>query len=304
MRAKILIILGLVTSLAVLAGLIALQERAWDPEVAALVDGRPILKSSVNRVLEWGFYPQALSGSPRQEARTIENVLEKLINEQLILAEAAKAGLTVSDSEIALGEQALDSAWFGVSPPPAEMTELRQALRNQMLLRKMTEKVMVERRVLSPSEWAAFWEGWPKNRNYRLLVRVLMLPPLAELPEIPARRQLKLDDLADFFETEGFLVIVSDKFWLSASKLEPDILKALEEAALAGRPVGPFRLAESWAAYEVLEIDRGLSQADELREAAAAFEDLAGEKAFQKWLEEIRTGAEIKVNRAFVGPEY
>ena len=200
------------------------QEEPWDPEVAVVVNGRQIPKAAVNRVLEWGLYPQLGQGGEREGAVTINQILDKLIDEQLILAEAEKNALTVSEEEINRVENALDTAWFGVRPPPAELSELRQAWRNQILLRKMTEKVMVERRVLSAGEWREFWDGWPKNGTRRFLVRVLLIPPLVELPEIPARRRGNLDRLADFFEGEGLSVIVSDKFWLSPSKLEPEII--------------------------------------------------------------------------------
>lgn len=296
-------ILGLVLFAALVLPAAGCREEPWDPEVAVVVNGRPISKAAVNRVLEWGFYPQLGQGGEREGAVTIHQILDKLIDEQLILAEADKNGLAVSEIEINQVENALDTAWFGVRPPPAELSELRQVLRNQILLRKMTEKVMAERRVLAADEWSRFWEGWPKNRTSRYLVRALLIPPVHELPEIPARRKGTLDRLADFFEGEGFSVLVSDKFWLSAFKLEPEVARALEASAAERRPAGPFRLEESWAAYEVLEVDPGLSPDDELRAAMVAFETLAGEKAFQDWLKELKAGADIKINPSLMGLE-
>ena len=296
-------LLGFAAFLAALLTAVGCQEEPWDPEVAVLVNGRTIPKTAVNRVLEWGFYPQLGQGGEREGAVTINQILDKLIDEQLILAEAEKNGLTVSEDEINRVENALDTAWFGVRPPPAELSELRQALRNQILLRKMTEKVMVEGRVLSADEWREFWEGWPRKGTQRFLVRVLLIPPLMELPEIPARRRGNFNRLAEFFEGEGLSVIVSEKFWLSGSKLEPEISEALEAAAADKRPAGPFRLEESWAAYEVLEIDPGLNQAEELREALIAFEALAGEKAFHDWLTALKAGADIKINPSLLGLE-
>ena len=295
--------LGLLTFLAMILPLAGCQEEPWDPEVAVLVNGRSIPKAAVNRVLEWGFYPQLGQGGEREGAVTINQILDKLVDERLILDEAEKRGLAVSEAEINQVENALDTAWFGVRPPPAELAELRQALRNQILLRKMTEKVMVERRVLSADEWREFWDGWPKNGTRRYLVRALLIPPLVELPDIPTRRRGNLDRLADFFEGEGLSVIVSDRFWLSASKVQPEVREALEAAVADRRPAGPFRLEESWAAYEVLKIDPGRDQAEELRAALAAFEALAGEKAFHDWLKELKAGADIKINPSLLGLE-
>ncbi|MDR2945343.1 MAG: SurA N-terminal domain-containing protein [Candidatus Adiutrix sp.] len=281
------------------------REEPWNPEVAGLVNGRPIARAAVNRVLEWGFYPQLGQDGERGGAVAVSQVLDKLIDEQLILAEAGKAGLTVSEAEVQQLEKALDTAWFGVKPPPAERDELRQALRNQILLRKMTEKVMVDNRVLAANEWAAFWEGWPKNAHRRFLVRALMIPPLVELPEIPERQRASLDQLGEYFEAEGFSVIISEPFWLSESRAEPEILAALEaalESALEERrPVGPFRLEASWAAYEALEFDPGPSLEEELRTAAQAFEELAGERAFQAWLKDLKAAADIRINPSLAG---
>lgn len=296
-------LLGLLAFLVMSLPLAGCQEDPWDPEVAVLVNGRTISKAAVNRVLEWGFYPQLGQGGEREGAVTIHQILDKLVDERLILDEAEKVGLAVSEAEINQVENALDTAWFGVRPPPAELSELRQALRNQILLRKMTEKVMVERRVLSAGEWRVFWDGWPKSETHRYLVRVLLIPPLMELPQIPARRRGNLDRLAEFFEGEGLSVIVSDQFWLSASRVAPEVREALETAAADRRPAGPFRLEESWAAYAVLEIDPGLNQADELRRALIAFEALAGEKAFHDWLTELKAGADIKINPSLLGLE-
>lgn len=294
---------GLLALLVLALAAVGCQEDPWDPEVAVLVNDRPIPKAAVNRVLEWGFYPQLGQGGEREGAVTINQILDKLIDERLILDEAEKVGLAVSEEEINQVENALNTAWFGVRPPPAELSELRQALRNQILLRKMTEKVMVERRVLSADEWEEFWAGWPKNRTQRFLVRVLLIPPLVDLPEIPARRQGNLDHLAEFFEGEGLSVIVSDKFWLSASKVTPEVRQALETASAGHRPAGPFRLEESWAAYEVLEMDPGLDPTGELRAALISFEALAGEKAFTDWLKDLKIGADIKINPSLLGLE-
>lgn len=273
------------------------NEESWDPEVAVLVNGRPIGKAAIDRVLEWGFYSDL--GQPGDREATIPLVLDKLIDEQLILAEAEKIGLTIEDQSLERAQSELGTAWFGVNPPPAELGELRDALRNQLLLRKMTEKIMVERRVLSASDWRDFWEGWPKNRAPRYLVKVLLLPPVDHTPVFPTRGRQDLEKLAARFGREGLAAIVSGPLWLNGELFDRKGRQVLEEGLAKKRLAGPIRLTESWAIYEVQEIEPAPGPAEEFRAAQTAFETLAGEKAFREWLEELRSGAEIKVNPVF-----
>lgn len=275
------------------------RQEPWDPEVAVVVNDRPIGKVAVDRVLEWGFYSDL--GQPGEREATIPLILNKLIDEQLILAEAEKAGLTVENQELDRAQSGLGSAWFGASPPPAELGELREALRNQLILRKMTEKIMIERRVLSADEWRVFWAGWPKGQPSSFLVRVLLLPPVEEAPVIPAKQRQNLENLADQFKLEGLAAIVSGPLWLSGDGFDPKGLEVLEEGLAQKKLAGPIRLDESWAIYEVLEIKPGLSPAEEFRAAQTAFENLAGEKAFREWLDELRATADIKINPALNG---
>lgn len=287
--------LGLLLAL----GLSGCQEETWDPEVAVLVNGRPVGRGAIDRVLEWGFYADL--GQPGEREATIPLVLDKLIDEQLILAEAERAGLVIEDQHLDRAQSDLGSAWFGSSPPPAELGELRDALRNQLLLRKMTEKIMVERRVLSAAEWRAFWQGWPKNKPPRYLVRVLLLPPVAQTPVFPTRGRQDLEKIADRFERDGLAAIVSGPLWLGGDLFDQRARETLEEGLAQKRLAGPIRLDESWAIYEVLEMEPAPSPADEFRAAQTAFENLAGEKAFRQWLAELRAGAEIRVNPLFNG---
>lgn len=283
-------------SLALALGLGGCQEQTWDPEVAALVNGRPIGKGAIDRVLEWGFYSDL--GQPGERESTIPLVLDKLIDEQLILAEAEKRGLTIADRYLDLTQSDLSTAWFGLSPPPAELGELRDALHNQLLLRKMTEKIMVERRVLSAVEWRAFWQGWPKNKPPRYLVRVLLLPPVSQTPVFPTQGRQDLEKIADRFERDGLAAIVSGPLWLNGDLFKPRDREVLEGGLAKKRLAGPIRLDESWAIYEVLEMEPAPSPDDEFRAAQTAFENLAGERAFREWLKEVRAGADILVNPA------
>ncbi len=287
-------VLALLAALAIAAG--CRGEEGWNPDVAAVVNGRPIPRTDLDRVLEWGAYPRVGAGGETLGAATLPRILDKLIDERLILDEAEKVGFRVKEAEVDRAAADLASAWFGAKPPPAELSELRQALRNQILLRKMTEKVMAERRVLSVEEWERFREAWPKQRPPRYRVRALLIPPVEETLALPRNPWGTLEQMAGQLKNVGLTSILSDPLWLVGARLDPAVAEALEKAAAQGRLTDPIRLPESWVVYEVQDVDRGQPPVQDFQAARTAFEALAGEKAFRDWLAELRAGAEITVN--------
>lgn len=285
--------LALVALMALSAGC---REDPWDPDVAAVVNGRTIPRTDVDRILEWGAYPRVGAGGETLGAATLPQILDKLIDERLILDEAEKVGFRVPEAEIDRAAADLSSAWFGVKPPPAEFSELRQALRNQILLRKMTAKVMAERRVLSVEEWERFREAWPKQQPPRYLVRALLIPPVEEVEALPRNPGGTPEEMAGQLKNIGLTSILSDPLWLVGARLDPAVASALETAVAQGRLTDPIRLQESWVIYEVREVDRGQPPVQDFQAARTAFETLAGEKAFRDWLAELRAQAQITIS--------
>ncbi len=278
----------------------ACRETPWDPEVAVLVNGRPITKKALDKILELGFNPTVTEDESKGPDLNLKLILDKLINERLILEEAARAGLSVSDQEVEEAVNLYATAWFGEKAPPAELGEMKEALRNQLLLRKMTERVMKEGMSLSAEGWRVFWENWPKERPVRYRVRLLVIPPLKEAPSVPARQRKDLGEAVEYLTREGLDVLLEGPIWTSGEKISPEEAAALEEALERKSITGAFRQPESWIIYEPLEIDRGPDEVDELLKAKAAFEELEGEKVFQAWLARIRAAADIRINPVYL----
>lgn len=272
------------------------QDASWDQDIAVKVNGRPISRAALERVLEWGSQPDLDQGSEREI--NIPLILNKIINEELILDEAQKAGLVLSAAEVDDELSGFDSAWFGVDSPRPERAEFRQALARHLLLRKMTEKVINEKRVLSADKWHEFWEKWPRNKSLAFRVKALLLPPQDDEPKWPEELET-LDQLADYFRKEGQAVIVSQPLWLSGNNLDQAMTEELKRAYRERRLSLPARLEESWAVYELMNIDSGPEAAAEFDLARKAFEARAGEEAFQKWLSEIRASAKIEYAPSF-----
>jgi hypothetical protein len=217
--------------------------------------------------------------------------LERMIEERLVLAEAArrKVSLEATEKEISLK----DEASFDL--PPAQAEILRRNWLRQAVLHKITARIMIEERRLSAADWRTFWRAWPKSRPTRYLVRVLFLPSSQKAPALPEYKG-NLEQLTQRFKLEGYPAVLSASVWLRSDRLDQDLTATLEKAWAEQKPSPPIRQEGSWAIYEVLDLDRKTAAAAELKAARAAYEFKAGEAAFHGWLSARRATADIKIN--------
>jgi hypothetical protein len=271
------------------------REAVWPADTAALVEGRTITMSELNRVLGWGLYGQLEEAAPAAEAVPLL-VLEKLVEEQLVLAEAPRRKISLEKAEKEARAVQSKKAWSGRGLPPAQDAALQQSLLRQIILHKITAKIMAEERRFSDEDWRAFWLAWPKKKSTRYLVRALFLPPSPEAPILSGPSQGDLDQLAQKFKLEGYPAVLSENVWLRSDLLDSDLITALETAWADKRPSPPVRRESSWAVYEVLNLDRKTEAVAELRAARAAYELKAGGEAFSKWLAARRAAADIRIN--------
>ena len=78
------------------------KKQLWDPDTAALVNGRPVRRQAVDELLALGFYPplsfQEGAGSGAVE---LNQLLGLLIEEELVLQAAEKEGLAATEAQAA-----------------------------------------------------------------------------------------------------------------------------------------------------------------------------------------------------------
>ncbi len=277
------------------------QEAVWPADTAALVEGRPITMDELNQVLNWGLYGELeqedASKEASPEAKAVPGlVLEKLIEEQLVLAEAKRRNISLETAEKEARAIQAKEAWSGRDLSWSQARALRQNLLRQVILHKTTAKIMADERRFSEAEWRAFWQAWPKNKPTRYLVRALFLSPFPETPVLPEPIPGNFEQLAQKFKLEGYPAILSEAVWLQSDLLDSDLVKALETAWIDRRPTPPLRQENSWVIYEVLRLDRKTAAVAELKAARAAYEQKAGEEAFNEWLADRRATADIRIN--------
>ena len=269
----------------------------WPPDTAALVNGQTITMAELNQVLGWGLYGQLTPEEDIPAKETIPLlVLDKMIEERLVLAESARRRVSLQAVEKEINwpdEEASDL-------PPAQAESLRQNLLRQAIQHRITARIMIDERRLSAADWRSFWKAWPKKRPTRYLVRVLFLPPSPEAPALPGRENL--DQLTQRFKLEGFPVVLSAAVWLRSDRLDPGLAATLETAWTDQTLSRPVRQEGSWAVYEVLSLDRKTAAVAELKAARAAYELKAGEEAFSGWLSARRATADIRINPSLTQP--
>jgi hypothetical protein len=270
----------------------------WPSDTAALVEGQPITMDELKQVLDWGLYGQ-LSREEGASAPAPESipllVLEKMIEERLVLAEAARFNFSIDAAEKEISAAHLDEMRTkpGLSSDQAET--LRLNLLRQLVLHKITSKIMAAERRFSAADWRVFWRDWPKKvKPTHYLVRVLFLPPAPEAPKVPKAKNL--DQMAQLFKLEGFPVLLSPTVLLHSDRLDSDLKRVLENAWAGQNLSPPVRQDGSWAVYEILNLDRKTAAVAELTAARTAYEFKTGEEAFRRWLAARRSAADIRIN--------
>ena len=269
----------------------ATEAWVWPPDTAALVEGQAITMAELNQVLGWGLYGQ-LSGEAPDSAAVPLMVLERLIDERLLMAEAARFNYSLSAAENEISAAGLDEAFPGLSPAQAEA--LRLNLIRQLVAHKTTARIMAEERRFSAAEWQAFWRAWPRSKATRYQVRGLFLPSSPAAPKLPKAENF--EQLAQTVKLEGSPALLSEPVWLQSDNLDESFRAVLEEAWAGQRPSPPVRREGGWAVYEVLNLDRETAAVAELKAARAAYELQIGEYAFSRWLSERRAAADIKIS--------
>ncbi|MDR1545629.1 MAG: SurA N-terminal domain-containing protein [Deltaproteobacteria bacterium] len=297
----------------------------WDPEVAALVNGRPVPRSALEAVLEMGDYPSLALGGPRAGAVTVSQILDRLVDEELVL-QAAEANLVrPSEGQVEESLAAFMVSWgcradgsgSACRAPGGQAKEsFVEAVRKRLLLNEMVRRAAAWRSRPNSREWRRFWREFLIRRlpgALFLRTRALLTqdePQVEAILSRPGRRSL--DELAEQIRQAGFQAVVSRPLALqplalrlsaapaaddATGRLRPELLAELAEALRRpGRLTAPVNFGDSLAVFEVLEVAR-TTEPEELAEAArAAYEREIGERAFEQWLAELRASAEITVN--------
>ncbi|MDR3153814.1 MAG: SurA N-terminal domain-containing protein [Deltaproteobacteria bacterium] len=299
------------------------KKQLWDPGHAALVNGRPILSEQVETVLKVGLYPPLSSEGGKPGTVSMRQILDKLIEEELVLQAAERSGLTVSDSEVENFLEAHLKAWgcgegaragyMCRLPKGEELESLTAALRQRLLLEKAAAFAAGSRGRRAAREWEGFLEEWVRAhavpRAYEVRALLAEKTPAALKALRKARgRAGGLDAIEAALKSAGAGCVLSRPLALDPVKAAgvfsgtPDLAAALTGAAAdPARLTQVLELQESYAVLEVLTELAQPSPEEIVRAARAGYEGRVAEAAFRVFLDDLYAEADIEINPNFPG---
>jgi peptidyl-prolyl cis-trans isomerase SurA len=151
--------------LAVSAGACGPSTPAYGPDVWAVVDGRQILKTDVERAYR-SVVPPADPPPPQEELLAAQlSVLDELITQNILIARARATGLDVADSEVDTSfaerrgqatEAAMDEQ---LTRRGLSRDDVRDALRRELFVGKLLERDVAAKVNVTDAEVEAFFAG-------------------------------------------------------------------------------------------------------------------------------------------------
>jgi peptidyl-prolyl cis-trans isomerase SurA len=135
-----------------------------DREVWAEVDGKPIYRDKVERYYRSRASAGSESGSQEQALSFKLNILAELINNQILVAHASRARITVSDAELDTKIKELESPYSKdefqkkLTEQGLDATSLRDELRQSLIINKLVNKEIASRLSITEQEIAQYYE--------------------------------------------------------------------------------------------------------------------------------------------------
>jgi hypothetical protein len=299
------------------------SKQLWDPRHAALVNGRPVLREEVEEVLKAGLYPPLTAEGGEPGTITMRQILDKLIEEELVLQAAERAGLTVTDEEVGRFLEGHMLAWgcgedarqgyLCRLPRGEELESLAASLRERLLLQKAVAYAAGRLGRRAARDWERFLAEWvqahtvPRVYEVRALLSEKSPAALGILRSAKARAG-GLGGLVDNLKAAGAGCIVSDPIYLDPGKAAValagagDLGKALAAAAGDSQKLtAPFELAESYAVLEILKEVPPPTPEQIIQAARAGYEGRVADEAFRAFVRDLYKEAEIVINPNFPG---
>jgi peptidyl-prolyl cis-trans isomerase SurA len=252
--------------------------------IAAVVNDEVVLQSDVEDQLYQFLAQNHAQPDPATVDTMRRQVLEQLINEKLIVAEAKRSGVTASEAEInrqidealrqkkeALGgEQAFQEQLRAENTTEALVRQrYRQQLQRDLLARRMVEKAL-PRRVVNTADAEAYFKAHPEQfpkKSAEARLQVIQIPAAADsaadakgrAAALAARNRITGGEkfakvAAEVSEDPGSARSGGDLGFFTRGSLEPGI----EGAAFSLRPgelSPPIRTQFGWHLLEVIERD-------------------------------------------------
>ncbi|MBW2060819.1 MAG: peptidylprolyl isomerase [Deltaproteobacteria bacterium] len=273
-------------------------------DVAALVNGRPIKMEHLSHALHSS---SGLQDTTEHEGKVIEKILEQLIEEELILQEAEKLKVNITQAELARKVSEIKADYPGQSfeemliKEYLLMDEWLESLKRSLLITKIIETEVKSRVNINPQEWQALYETHRSELIHPPLVRVEHITCLTKAEAEKALRRIRsgqdFGTIAQNYKDRDAGSLKEVIGWINPNNLPSE----LGQAILETKPGLVSEVVESrygFTIFKVLEVKPARPMS--LKEVEAYLHRLiiARQEAeiLTEWIKELRANAKIKIN--------
>lgn len=175
------------------------RNTAPDPDVWAEVEGKVIRRQVVERYYRSRMATASDAGSPEQALSFKLNILTELINNEILMARASRAGITVSEAEVDTKITELQSPYSKeefaqkLKEQGLESDDLRQELRQNLIVTKLLNKEIVSKISVSDADIQEYYERNKASFNVPEMQYHLAQVQVTPVDD-PEVRNLKNDD--------------------------------------------------------------------------------------------------------------
>lgn len=273
-------------------------------DVAAEVNGRQIAMERLNKALHsytgsWDSYKDA--------ERVIRAVLNRLIEEELILAEAEVLGLSVSDAELSRVVREIRKDYPGQSFEETLvreytlLSEWKADLRRSLLIGKASKAITASRVSLEPDKMFSAKLAEQAMVTRPVLVKFDYLMYATQKEAVKALRQLRsgrdFNKVGESAIKRDLSSTRSPNGWINPDDLPEEMARALRNAK-PGQVSDVVKSNYGYLILKVLDINPPKLMSSERLIEVMRRQYLAGqeEKVLSEWVEKARLEASVKIN--------
>jgi len=292
--------------------LVAGPSGAWgeEPEIVARVNGEPVTRAELQRMLadsRMRRLSQRELGTQIPDSKELQRLaLQKLIHRRLILQEAHRRNITVTEEEIDKGVAALRSRFKGAKKYQGwlrsmglDEKSLRESLRRDLLATRVSVEVVKEARV-TEEQVQEYYEAHKAELQFPDEVRLRIIAvkdrPAADEVLAALKKGEDFDRLARERSMEARAAQVGDNRWAPLESLSPSLREAVRPLK-PGEISGPLQGNTEFIVVRLEE--RRPPHTKTLAEARPEIEkrllSVKQQEVLQAWLVEQEKNAKIEV---------
>lgn len=236
-------------------------------KVIARIAGEPVTQEDFDRYVEETLLDDAAAGGEKPADQLLSRLLDRYLDEELIIREAQRQGLQATEEEIAEATQFRSHGAGATAGVEGAEERARNAARRAVLLRKFREEVVLSGVEVSDEEIAAYYDTHRDKfrQSSQLILRQILLDDEDQARKL---REELWKDPNKFEAAAEELSLAPDGGRPTAyhsANLPPEILEAVE--AVGEGEIS--RVAKSPGGFRIFLVEKREAAREVTREEAA-----------------------------------